>query len=87
VPLVLDAVECPLVPASAELGGGLLQPEAADSLGLDGWSTLIDRSMNFSSGARLVMSRRSAAKACNASSVSSPATPPPAISTLGRPGL
>ena len=35
VALGLDAVQRRLVPASAELGGGFLQPEAADSLGLE----------------------------------------------------
>ncbi len=35
VPLVLDAVKRALVPASAELDRGLLQPEPADSLGLE----------------------------------------------------
>jgi hypothetical protein len=35
VALGLDAVQRPVVPPSAELSGGVLQPEAADSLGLE----------------------------------------------------
>src|SRR4051794_30177897 len=37
--------------------------------------------MNLNSGARRVMSTRSPASACSAKSVSSPATPPPAMTT------
>ena len=52
--------------------------------GLNGWSTAIERLTNFSSGASSVTSTRSAARARRANRVSSPATPPPAITTRGR---
>src|SRR5437588_7324620 len=78
-----SAAWCQRAPSSAAVSASL-RPRTR--WGLNGWSTLIDRLMNLSSGARTVMSRRSEASARSANSVSRPATPPPAISTRARAG-